>query len=95
MTPEEFASELGLLPTPPSSGLPEQPGLYVPYRTQTGDRWDTVAYKFFGDPTQITALIMANPGVAIVDVFDAGTEIAVPLIATPSGGVTTSPPWAS
>ena len=95
LTPEEFATELGLLPTAPPSGLPEQPGLYISYRTQTGDRWDTVAFKYFGDPTQIGALIMANPGVPILDVFDAGTEIAIPLIAAPSGGVTSSPPWAS
>ena len=95
MTPDAFAAELGLSPTPPASGLPEQPGLYIKYQTQAGDRWDTVAYKYFGDATLLTALIMANPGVAILDVFDAGTDIAVPLISAPSGGVTSSPPWAS
>lgn len=95
MTPEQFAQAIGLLPTAPASGLPEQSGLYVPYTTKAGDRWDTIAYKYFGDATQIEALIMANPGVAIVDVFDAGTQLAVPLISQPSAGVTSSPPWAS
>lgn len=95
MTPQEFALGLGLLPASSASGLPEQPGLYVPYTTKEGDRWDTLAYKYFGDATQINALIMANPGVSIVDAFDPGTQLAVPLIAEPSAGVTASPPWAS
>jgi phage tail protein X len=96
MSPAEFATAMGLAaPAAPASGLPDQPGLYIPYLTKTGDRWDTIAYANFGDATQISALIMANPGVAIVDVFDAGTALAIPLIGQPSGGVSSSPPWAS
>ena len=99
MTPAEFAAAFGL--TPPQAApaaLPSQPGQYIVYRTMAGDRWDTIAYAQYGDATQISALIMANPGVQIVDVLPPGTLIAVPLIAptTPATGTTTSsPPWSS
>jgi phage tail protein X len=95
MTPAEFAAAFGLVAPASTSGLPAQPGQYITYTTTAGDRWDTIAWEQYGDATQITALIMANPAVAIVDVFDPGVQIAIPLIAAPAPPPSTSPPWAS
>lgn len=94
-TPQQFAESYDLIATPPPAGAPPtQPGQYVVYITQTGDRWDTVANNFYGDPTQISALIFANPAVPIQDVFDAGVALAIPLIAPPTPAPSTVPlPW--
>lgn len=91
MTPAQFAAAYGLsAPT-----APQQPAQYLIYRTKSGDRWDTVAYAQYRNATQILALIAANPGVAIVDVFDPGTKLAVPLIGAPDDSLSSSPPWSS
>jgi phage tail protein X len=95
MTPAEFAAAMNLVAPVSPSGLPAQPGQYIEYSSVVGDRWDTIAYTYYGDATMINPLIMANPGVPIVDVLDPGTEIAIPIITQAEGGVTSNPPWAS
>lgn len=70
-------------PTQPQSGI-----VYI----SAGERWDTIAYKMYGDPTQLGNLILNNPAIAIVDYVPAGTRVFVPLI-TPATPTTTSTPW--
>ncbi|MDE2101149.1 MAG: tail protein X [Patescibacteria group bacterium] len=89
---------MNLVPaTPAPSIYPDQPGQYIAYSSIDGDRWDSIANKHYGDPTQLTALIMANPAVPIVDVLPAGTQLAVPMIGSANnqsqGGTTSNPPW--
>jgi len=59
-------------PVPPSSGV-----IYI----SKGERWDSVAWKMYGDPTVVAPLIANNPGIAITDTIDAGVQVFVPLIA--------------
>lgn len=70
-------------PTPPASGI-----IYV----SKGERWDSIAYKMYGDPTQIESLIQNNPGILIQDYVDAGVQVFVPII-TPPVTSTISTPW--
>ncbi|MGH7077331.1 MAG: tail protein X, partial [Acetobacteraceae bacterium] len=57
MTPAAFASAYGL--TAAAAAPPVAPSA-VAYTTGPGDRWDLVAWRVYGDPTQISAVIMAN-----------------------------------
>jgi phage tail protein X len=67
---------------------------YIPYVTVAGDRWDTVAWRFYGDATVITPIVMANPTVAVMAVFDAGINIAIPILAYNAAQSTANlPPW--
>jgi phage tail protein X len=59
-------------PAAPDSGI-----IYV----SQGERWDSIAWKMYGDSTLINALIQNNPGIAIQDTVDAGVQVFVPLIA--------------
>jgi phage tail protein X len=70
-------------PAPPSSGI-----IYV----SKGERWDAIAYKMYGDSTQVEPLIQNNPGIPIGDYVAAGVQVFVPLI-TPSTSTTSSTPW--
>lgn len=68
---------------------------YLSYITQEGDRWDGLAYRFYGDPFRYEPLVVANPHVPIVPVLPSGLTLAVPVLAksdsTPS--VESLPPW--
>ncbi len=86
---EEFAQSLGLLPggaTPP----PAAPQ-FLAIVTGPADRWDTIAFKAYGDPTQVNVLIEANPTVPISPVLPQGITIFCPLIQPPGPAAGTTP----
>ena len=70
-------------PSAPSSGI-----IYV----SKGERWDSIAWKMYGDSTLIEDLIQYNPGIPIGDYVAQGTQVFVPLI-TPATSTTSSTPW--
>jgi phage tail protein X len=48
---------------------------FIPYTTKAGDRWDLLAWRFYGDPTQYSVIIQANPAIPIEAVFEQGLVI--------------------
>ncbi len=52
---------------------------YATYVTKDGDRWDLIAYDFYGDPTAYEAIIVANPHAPITAVLEGGITLAVPV----------------
>ena len=61
--------------------------------TAAGERWDLLAWKYYGDPFAYSAIIMANPSVSIEPQFEAGVIIAIP-IREPNDILTSDlPPW--
>jgi phage tail protein X len=65
------------------------------HRTQEGDRWDTLAWKYYGDGTKLEPLFEANPGVPRYAVLPGNQEIIVPVIAQETKTIPDSklPPW--
>lgn len=66
---------------------------YIVHLTRAGERWDLLAWRFYGDATLYSGIIMANPGVPIVAVFDAGTAVRIPLMQQSAVITTGLPPW--
>ena len=66
---------------------------FVQHVTRAGERWDLLAWRYYGDPTLYSAIIMANPLVAIESVFDGGLTIAVPVIHSSGLASENLPPW--
>jgi phage tail protein X len=66
---------------------------YILHITRAGERWDLLAWRYYGDPTDYSPIIMANPDVAIEPVFDAGISIAVPIIQKSVLVSVDLPPW--
>lgn len=54
---------------------------YVNYTTEAGDRWDTVAFKAYGDVQQVPLLIASNREAGIPADFPAGVVLRVPVLA--------------
>lgn len=53
---------------------------FVEYVAKQGDRWDTIAFKAYGDATLINGIIEANPTIVISPILEAGTRIIVPIL---------------
>jgi phage tail protein X len=68
-------------------------GQYLLHITKAGERWDLLAWQYYGDPTDYNLIIMANPGVTIEPVFAAGMSIAVPILQNTSVVTVDLPPW--
>ena len=68
-------------------------GSLILHVTTAGERWDLLAWRYYGDPTAYSPIIMANPNVAIEPVFDAGISIAIPLQQKSVLGPVNLPPW--
>jgi hypothetical protein len=68
-------------------------GQFILHTTKAGERWDLLAWRYYGDPTDYSPIIVANPNVPIEPVFDAGISIAVSILQRSSVVTKNLPPW--
>lgn len=65
---------------------------YLDYTTRSGDTYDMMAIAAYNDEKMASVIIQANPMLAGVLVFDAGTKLKIPIINKRSAP-STLPPW--
>jgi hypothetical protein len=67
---------------------------YLEHVVQANQRWDTLAFMYYGDAMRFGGLIAANPDVPLEPVLPLGVTLLVPIIAQ-VGPVQTLevPPW--
>ena len=60
--------------------------------TTEGERWDQLAWRYYGDAHRYLPIVQANPHVPITGALAAGLTLAIPLL---EPGTTTEdlPPW--
>ena len=66
--------------------------LYRYHVTKDGERWDQLAYRYYGDSYLYPQIIAANPHIAITATFKAGLILVIPLIEKQPASVG-NPPW--
>ena len=66
---------------------------YIAHVTRAGERWDNLAWRYYGDPTAYSGIIMANGSVPIEPVLDSGITILIPLLESSPVLKTDLPPW--
>jgi phage tail protein X len=68
---------------------------FVEYVAKQGDRWDTIAFKAYGDATLINGIIEANPTIVISPILEAGTRVVVPVLEQGDVQIDSEllPPW--
>ena len=66
---------------------------FIAHVTVSGERWDLLAWTYYGDASLYSPIIMANPSIPIEPVFEAGLAIAIPLIQVSQSTTTNLPPW--
>lgn len=68
--------------------------MYLNHLTQDGDRWDSIAWRYYGDVKHVPLLIEANPHVPVVEVLPGGLNLAIPVIeAEDATALEELPPW--
>ncbi|WFF39598.1 tail protein X [Moraxella nasibovis] len=60
--------------------------------TSDGERWDSIAHRYYGQAGMMGLLIDANPHLPITEVFTAGQTVFVPIIKQPTNK-SRLPPW--
>ncbi len=66
---------------------------FINHISSDGDRWDLLAWKFYGDPTLFGPIVMANPLIPIEPVLSAGLTVVVPVLQKASVVTADLPPW--
>jgi len=68
---------------------------FVEYVTKQGDRWDTIAFKAYGDSTLINGIIEANTSIVISPILKPGTRVIVPILESGEIQIDSEllPPW--
>jgi phage tail protein X len=68
---------------------------FIPHLTTAGERWDTLAWKYYGDATLFGPIIQTNPQIAIEAGFEAGLNIGVPILVVNQAAQNQAdlPPW--
>ncbi len=47
-------------------------GAFIPHITIAGERWDSIAWQYYGDASLFGPIIQTNPQIPIEAVFEAG-----------------------
>ena len=66
---------------------------YLEHIVKQSERWDTLAYKYYGNPFEVNRLIDANPQVAFCEELPLGQTIYIPVIKEPPTSNLDMPPW--
>lgn len=53
---------------------------YMTHIAKQGERWDTIAYRYYANPFAYGLLIAANPQLSITPILPAGAVVAVPIV---------------
>ncbi len=65
---------------------------YLDHTTVEGERWDQLAFTYYGDATRYEPIVRANPQVPMTRSLPAGLTLRIPVLdAAPSSE--DLPPW--
>jgi phage tail protein X len=65
----------------------------ITHLTASGDRWDLLAWKYYGDATLFGPIIMANPAIVIEPVLTPGLIAVIPVLQQTNIIPANVPPW--
>lgn len=68
---------------------------YLEHITSAGERWDTLAWEYYGDAAQMSPIIEANPQLRILPALSAGLVVRIPVLEDDDLALTEEdlPPW--
>lgn len=66
---------------------------FTRYITKQGDRWDLIAWRAYGDITKQKEVMEANRDIMLVNSFDEGYTLILPIIPEVSTQDAQLPPW--
>ena len=67
--------------------------MFLEHVTREGERWDSLAWQYYGDPMGYPRIIAANPHVAITPVLPSGLLLIPVIEAEEATTEEDTPPW--
>lgn len=67
--------------------------MYLKHITKEGERWDMLAYRYYGDALAYERIVAANPHVAVTPALAGGLMLAIPVIEKTETLTEDLPPW--
>jgi phage tail protein X len=69
----------------------------IEHVTQAGERWDTLAWRYYGDPHGYGRIIEANPALDITSALPSGITVLIPVLSASAAEQALQaeelPPW--
>lgn len=67
----------------------------IEHVTRDGDRWDLLAWEYYGDALVYERIVAANPDIPITPILPSGLVVLIPVIEVVAEETTTEglPPW--
>ena len=66
--------------------------MFITHVTTEGERWDQLAWRYYGDAHRYLPIVQANPHVPITAIFPPGLTLAIPIL-EPVTSAQDLPPW--
>lgn len=66
---------------------------YLTHITTEGERWDSLAWRYYGDAHRYLPIIQANPQVPITAALPAGLTLSIPVLEQAASTSEDLPPW--
>ena len=66
---------------------------FIAHISSNGDRWDLLAWSYYGNPTLFGPIVMANPSIPIEPVLAAGLTVIISVLQQASVVAADLPPW--
>ncbi len=66
---------------------------YYEYITKDNDRWDLIAYEYYGDATLYESIITANLEIPITPILPSGLKLQIPVREDKEEIEFILPPW--
>lgn len=54
--------------------------MYLTHITTEGERWDQLAYRYYGNALQYERIVVANPHVPLTPTLPGGLTLSIPVI---------------
>lgn len=62
--------------------------------TSQGERWDSIAWRYYGTVTEAGRVMAANPDVPLAPILPGGVRLTIPVIDAPDlAAAADLPPW--
>lgn len=63
------------------------------HTVKQGERWDNLAYYYYGDALEYARIIIANPHISFYEVLPTGATVFIPVLNVKPTQNENLPPW--
>ncbi|MGQ0286806.1 tail protein X [Pasteurellaceae bacterium 22721_9_1] len=66
---------------------------YLKHIVKQGERWDSLAYHYYGNACEYSRIIDANPHISLCEMLPTGAVLFIPVLQVKATNNADMPPW--